>query len=261
MKSRYSEFVRPKLAGMLKKLKLDYEVLSSSGSYMQVRDAEGNHKKVLDLVSGFGSCLLGHNPPELVAVLINALTKKTAGHAQLSLRESSGILAEHLNKIASSETGKEFITSLANTGTEAVEAAMKHALVAYEAKIQKFISGAQRTFSLYKSQAKSGKIKDAETLRKQWLQNINSLFKENPPVFLALQGGFHGKTLGALSLTHNPAFRKGFESTLSKCHFIDLSDPHPETSIEQCAFTLHYPEIVGGELVLKDKKWFPFAAL
>lgn len=41
---------------------------------------------------------------------------------------------------------------------------------------------------------------------------------------LAVEGGFHGKTLGALALTHNPAFRTGLEPLLGHVTHVDPAD-------------------------------------
>jgi putrescine aminotransferase len=45
------------------------------------------------------------------------------------------------------------------------------------------------------------------------------------PRVLAVRGAFHGKTLGALALTHNPAFRAGLEPLLGAVTHLDPDDP------------------------------------
>ncbi|WP_019633412.1 aspartate aminotransferase family protein [Actinomadura atramentaria] len=45
------------------------------------------------------------------------------------------------------------------------------------------------------------------------------------PRLLAVAGGFHGKTLGALALTHAPAFRAGLEPLLSSVTHLAPDDP------------------------------------
>lgn len=42
--------------------------------------------------------------------------------------------------------------------------------------------------------------------------------------FIAMRGGFHGKTLGALSLTHSPKFRLPFAPLLPGVTFVDFGD-------------------------------------
>ncbi|MBT0770041.1 aspartate aminotransferase family protein [Kineosporia sp. J2-2] len=42
---------------------------------------------------------------------------------------------------------------------------------------------------------------------------------------LAVEGAFHGKTLGALALTHRPEFRRGLEGSLAECVHVAADDP------------------------------------
>jgi acetylornithine/succinyldiaminopimelate/putrescine aminotransferase/predicted amino acid dehydrogenase len=253
--SDYQKYSRPELARILKKLHLDYEVLSGSGSYLTVITAGGNQKKVLDLVMGYGSCLLGHNHPVLVETLINALQNNTVINAQLSLREKAGGVARVLNSNGKKETGKNFITLFVNSGAEAVEAAMKHGLMAYYVKIQKFIAASEKIFNIYESRNHSTSI------RKDWREKVELNLKNNPAVFLALEGAFHGKTLGALSLTYNENYRRIFTQSLAKCKFINASDICRESIKNEFVFTLPFPEITAtGILQIKEKEWLPFAA-
>ncbi|WP_258935293.1 aminotransferase class III-fold pyridoxal phosphate-dependent enzyme [Nesterenkonia pannonica] len=41
---------------------------------------------------------------------------------------------------------------------------------------------------------------------------------------LALEGGFHGRTIGALSLTHKPAFREPFGDLIDGIEFLPFND-------------------------------------
>ena len=104
--------------------------------------------------------LLGHHHPELVAAATRFLISGQANHAQGSIRHGAERLAQSL----SSRVGGDYCIVLANSGTEAVEAALKHALLETQ----------------------------GHTL-------------------IALEGGFHGKTLGALHVTSNPHFREPFD--------------------------------------------------
>jgi putrescine aminotransferase len=52
-----------------------------------------------------------------------------------------------------------------------------------------------------------------------------ALKRSGRPRVLAARGAFHGKTLGALALTWNPAFRDGLESMLSHVTHVDPGDP------------------------------------
>jgi putrescine aminotransferase len=52
-----------------------------------------------------------------------------------------------------------------------------------------------------------------------------ALKRSGRPRVLAARGAFHGKTLGALALTWNPAFRDGLESMLRHVTHVDPGDP------------------------------------
>lgn len=253
--------LRPELTAILKKLKLDYTILSSSGNYLQTLTAEGQEKTVLDLICGYGSCLLGHNHPHLIETMVNALQGKMVSHAQLSLRTTSGTFAQNLAEKAQAETSKSFIVTLANTGAEAIEAAMKHALLAYDVKKQAFIKQGLKTFNVYESQANGTSKQELNAVKNDWLEQVNRLFAQHPGVFIALEGAFHGKTLGALSITHNKSYRNPFTHHLIPCEFIDPKTIDSQQLLDRYAFTIPYPELLHGELIIKEKSLHPFVAL
>src|SRR5205809_6396181 len=71
----FARFCRPKLAALLRSLKLDVTYERALGNYLFKR-VGGNMDSlipVLDLVGGFGVALLGHNHPELVLKLVLAV--------------------------------------------------------------------------------------------------------------------------------------------------------------------------------------------
>ena len=42
--------------------------------------------------------------------------------------------------------------------------------------------------------------------------------------FVAFRGGFHGRTMGALAVTHHPAYREPFGPLIAGCRFADFND-------------------------------------
>jgi len=150
---------KPALSELLRSLRLDVEYERGRGSYLYYRDERGKEVKVLDLVGGYGALLLGHCHPELVAEAQRLLTCERPMHVQGSVRRYAMELADELVR----RTGTEYCVTFANSGAEAVEAAMKHAIL-----------------------------------------------ETGSNTFLALEGGFHGKTLGALQLTANEQYREPF---------------------------------------------------
>jgi acetylornithine aminotransferase len=123
-----------------------------------VWDVDGN--RYLDLVGGIAVNVLGHGHPALVSAL-----SKQAGEAihisNLFTSEGQIRLAERLLEVAGAPQGSSVF--FANSGTEAVEAAVK----------------------LSRRTGRTG--------------------------IVAAEGAFHGRTTGALALTHKPAYREPFE--------------------------------------------------
>lgn len=90
------------------------------GQGTRVWDAEGN--SYLDFVAGYGSLNLGHNHPEVVAAVQAALAEQVPGFSPATVNPWAAALAEQLATIA--PPGLEMVF-FANSGTEAVEAALK----------------------------------------------------------------------------------------------------------------------------------------
>lgn len=151
---------KPHLQQLLHTLRLDVTYERGLGDHLYYRDDTGREIEVLDLVGGYGSLLLGHAHPVLVAEAQRLLLSGRPMHAQGSRRDFAAQLASELSRRAHGD----YCVIFGNSGAEAVEAAMKHAM----------LETGSRTF-------------------------------------IALEGAFHGKTLGALQLTANPQYREPFD--------------------------------------------------
>lgn len=151
---------KPRLNQLLRTLRLDIAYERGQGDLLYYLDPQGIEVEILDLVGGYGSLLLGHAHPELRAEAQRLLASKRPVHVQASKREYASLLARELSMRAQGD----YCVTFGNSGAEAVEAAMKHAMLETGAR-----------------------------------------------TFITLDGAFHGKTLGALQLTANTAYREGFE--------------------------------------------------
>ncbi len=121
-----------------------------------VRDADGN--VYIDMTSAFGVALLGHRSPTLEFALRHHALVHGMGDIHPPVKK-----LEFLERLARMASWEDTRILLANTGSEAVEAALKTAALA------------------------SGR-----------------------PGVLAFEGGYHGLTLGALSVTRRDHFRAPF---------------------------------------------------
>lgn len=129
------------------------------GAFLFTRDG----RRYLDLGAGYGACLLGHGHPAIVASIERQVRELAVLH---------GSFANDVRGRASMALAARLPMALpqlcwTNSGTEAIEAALKFAVL---------ITGRRR--------------------------------------FVAFEGAYHGKTLGALSATHGAAYRAPFEPLL-----------------------------------------------
>jgi acetylornithine/succinyldiaminopimelate/putrescine aminotransferase/predicted amino acid dehydrogenase len=150
---------KPGLNALLSAVGLDVVYHRGQGDLLYYHRDDGREIEVVDLVGGYGVLSLGHRHPEIVNAITDFLASGQANHVQGSIRPGALQLADALNV----RTRGDYCTILANSGTEGVEAALKHALLETQGR-----------------------------------------------TFIALQGAFHGKTLGSLHATSNPRFRQPF---------------------------------------------------
>ena len=132
-----------------------------------------NGKEYIDCMGGYGVALVGHRNPRVVAALKAQLDKIITVHTSLYNKTREEFL-DNLMRIAPKGLTQ---VHMGNSGTEAVEAAIKFA----------------RKFT-----GKSGMV--------------------------AMNGSYHGKSLGSLSITFNPKYRKAFMPLVEKVTFSPFGD-------------------------------------
>lgn len=178
----------------------DYPFVAKRGRGALIEDVDGN--VFLDFAAGIAVCSTGHCHPKVV----EAIQKQAAELIHMSgtdfYYESMPQLAERLAKTVPGSEGKRVY--FGNSGTEAVEAALK--LARYATRRDKVI---------------------------------------------AFYGAFHGRTMGALSLTASKAVqRKGFGALLAGVEHI----PYPYAY--RCALG-HTAETCGAEILeLLEREMF-----
>jgi ornithine--oxo-acid transaminase len=163
-------YLNPQMGRILRTLGLDKSWVGGDRAYLIDSDGE----RYLDLISGYGVFALGRNHPDVIAGVQDVLAAATANLPQLGVTLLSGVLAEQLLALA---PGSVAAMVPANTGTEAVEAAIK---------VSRAATGRSRV--------------------------------------LYADHGFHGLTLGALSINGNEEFRGGFGPLLPGCDRVPFGD-------------------------------------
>ncbi|MHC4832138.1 MAG: aminotransferase class III-fold pyridoxal phosphate-dependent enzyme, partial [Planctomycetota bacterium] len=164
--------------------------------------------------------------PAIVACAREALDQERPFLAQASVRGAAGRLAERLSEVVGERTGgKRYVVTLANSGTEAVEAAIKHAEMEMAMRIDARLDAMRRTFKRIRKGLRRGEVSVPDGLLGQaatllpvsQLLDLDDLFSrllaralevlDREPTFFAVEGSFHGKSTGSLKLTHNPDYR------------------------------------------------------
>jgi acetylornithine/succinyldiaminopimelate/putrescine aminotransferase/predicted amino acid dehydrogenase len=223
-RAAYGEFVKPRVAELLRAVELDVIYHRGEGDYLWYRDADGHEQPVLDLLGGFGASLFGHNSPVLVACLQRQLASNRPFNAQASVRGLAGLLGRRLSERAGRATGQSYVTTFGSSGAEVVEAALKHAEMEAWQKRSRLVDEMKRVMSRVRNAHGQGlDVLLAQPIRglarghaalESMLEGLiaqASAELARPAVVVALHGAFHGKTSGALRLTHNPVFRGPWE--------------------------------------------------
>ncbi len=265
---KYGKYCRPKLDELLESLKLNKSYHRASGNYLYYQKKVNDiftEIPVLDLVGGYGTNFLGHNNPELAQVLIESIHQQLPFTAQASDRSYAGLLAERLNELIP-EKGK-YYCNITNSGTESVEAAIKHAYLVWTDQIQRrvtqmmcssndFINELQSKFD---QGMKLHAGTNIEQLRLDLLDYNNRQLKKfsKNAILCAFKGSFHGKTSSSVKVTYNKTFRESFENlTTFKTKFIPIDNPEQlEEEYKNNFVKFLYPSLAGKEIIVKEERF------
>jgi ornithine--oxo-acid transaminase len=116
-------FLNPQMGRILRTLGFDKVWTGGEGAHLV--DAAG--ERYLDMFGGYGVFAIGRNHPEAIEAVEQVMAARTGNLPQLGVTLLSGVLAEQLLARAPGSVGAMVP---ANTGTEAVEAAIKIARAA-----------------------------------------------------------------------------------------------------------------------------------
>jgi acetylornithine/succinyldiaminopimelate/putrescine aminotransferase len=269
------ELVDSELYGSIARLGLDVEYVRARGNTMWARCADGTVRSVLDLVGGYGSLILGHNHPELVAGAKRLLDNGVPVHAQLSRRPEAAELAERLNRVIGREFGTDerYHAVLANSGAEAIEAAVKHAEFDRVARVDELTTRLRENADAARAAVADGRVRVPDSVLAALglpvpaadpaaaldavlaeLGARNAARLAAPPCVVALVGGFHGKLVATTQLTHNVKFRTPFAALGLPARFAPVNDPAALRQVfEDERSTVLDVALVGGELALVER--------
>ncbi|MGD0959915.1 MAG: aspartate aminotransferase family protein [Methylomonas sp.] len=166
----HEQYLNNQMVRVLRTIGYDRNYKRAVGQYLYDED----NNEYLDLLSGFGVFAIGRNHPAVIAALQETLTLELPNLVQMDVSLLSGLLAKEILSLTPDNLSKIFFC---NSGTEAVEAAIKFAR--YTTKRSRIVY---------------------------------------------CEHGFHGLTLGSLSLNGEEIFREGFGPLLPECVAVPFND-------------------------------------
>src|SRR5262245_11516929 len=216
---------------------LDVAYERAEGSRLWYRDPD--ERPVWDFLGGYGSTFFGHNHPALSRAAVAFLEGKGVVHAQASVRAEADRLAAMLACRLRETIGGSYEIVLANTGTEAVELAARHAdeaLAARRDEIRRqveLVAGRRGCEQVEKSRDWSPDAVavlrdhgiDPGPAALERVAEHNRRVLERPFVRLAARRSYHGMSARALSLTHDPSRRFGRAPRMRDVRFVDAESP------------------------------------
>ena len=110
--------LNPQLGRIVRTLGFDRTWVAGEGAYL----VDDTGARYLDLLCGYGVFAVGRNHPDVIAALEEVMEARTANLPQLGVTVLTGVLGEQL--LARAPASVDAMVT-ANSGTEAVEAAMK----------------------------------------------------------------------------------------------------------------------------------------
>ncbi len=166
-------YINPPFAKVLRIIGFDVRFARGQGAYLY--DEAGN--RYIDCLAGYGTFACGRNHPVIRKAVADAMEMDLPNLIKMGAYRVSGLLAEKLCQIAPGPAGTFDRVFFTNSGSEAVESALKFARAA---------TGRNRLVYCKK--------------------------------------GFHGLTLGSLSVMGNAEFRDGFGPLLADTTAIPFND-------------------------------------
>ena len=166
----HEQHLNNQMVRVLRTIGYDRNYKRAMGQYLYDQD----NNEYLDLLSGFGVFAIGRNHPTVINALKETLSLELPNLVQMDVSLLSGLLAKEVLKTTPDNLEKMFFC---NSGTEAVEAAIK--------------------FARYTTKR---------------------------PGIVYCDHGYHGLTMGSLSLVGEEIFREGFGPLLPSCTSVPFND-------------------------------------
>lgn len=281
LNQKYIDYCKPKLGKLLNSVRLDKVYHRAETNYIYYYDSENNEIEVIDFLGGYGASLFGHNHPELVDAALENFKQKRPFNAQASCRGQAGLLCEKLNQMMYDRNRRNYVITLANTGTEAIEAAIKHAELYQYNRIKAIIDQESNQVTYLRKKCLTNNIKPSNEFMHDLIEKIgvspvntfeNMLLAINEynynafqkkPLFISVKRGFHGKTTGAVKLTDNKLYKEPFGRIGIEVHFVEDGQVDSLRKVINKSTITYYSLKINGqnEVFLEEKNYINISGM
>jgi len=269
--TRYAEAL---LTGLLGIFDLDIEYVRAEKNTLYYLDDTGVEMPVLDLIGGWGSLVLGHHHPEIVAYAKELLDTGWPVHSQ----HSAHPVADQVGAVLNAVLGREFpgaepySVTFANSGAEAVEVAVKHCEFDRALRMKSLFEEIEWHADVALTAVRDGSAAlpdDTSPLPGDvpvpgTVEEFGALLEAvaahnvaragTSPVFFALERAFHGKLVGSVQFTYNPIFRAAFASLGRAVKFIPPNDATAfENLVAEQQVNVLDVQVVNGRVTLVER--------
>jgi len=209
---KYSRYISPQIGMMLSALKMNM-VFHGGKKDSLFTFIRGKETAILDMAGGYGTNLVGHSNNRINEAIISFLSSGSVSlNNQLSIPHYTGLTAEKLSLMVGQKTGKSYKVLFGNSGSEAVEIALHHALFEWRKRIEKL---RDLQLQMYGSLT----YLDVAGI---WQKN-DEIVRQAQVRMITLNGAFHGHSTAARSGLGNQKKRIVF-SNLPKIEAVFLDD-------------------------------------
>jgi acetylornithine/succinyldiaminopimelate/putrescine aminotransferase/predicted amino acid dehydrogenase len=241
------------------------KILEATGLLVDYSEGNGNWVKaesgewVLDTVNGYGVNIWGHNPSELISHFTESLNSTRPNTIQVSRQSFIDNFRNSFSRhfiCEDDENTWELIFS--NSGTESVEVALKICLLKhkeYKREIQQFLN--HKFNQAFKEAEFLNSLDLKEEIESMYITAMHLI--DSPTTLAYLEGAYHGKTLGSLSITSNHDFQ--IEQGLTVVEIPKSKTPHGIELLKAQFESISYPIVNNGDLAATSISFCKLAGL
>jgi len=208
----FTRYSNPYIGQMLHTLGLDNSFHRGDMNYLYTM-VKSQEIPVLDITGGYGTSLLGHNQRDLKDEISHFLDRnEVAISDQGSIQNYPGALAKKLSIKLGHLTNRNYNVLFGNSGSEVVEMALHHALLAWKKEFEKL---RDVQFQIYGGEC-------SDLLASIWSSN-EAILNSTKCGVIAMRSAFHGNSTGARSVLGNDKKRLLFRN-LTNIHPLFIDD-------------------------------------